>query len=116
MTFLEEVADKGTPVNRLLSFRFPARPEGLGRTDQLIFGSRYMIYRSIYDLYDLYDSRGLPPGRARSLRVFSRCAQSWRRWAPAAGNGTDNGLSYPPGTTQTVLVPFDKLAMFECMV
>eukprot|EP01050_Picozoa_sp_SAG11_P000461 SAG11_NODE_13_length_26388_cov_67.360341_33_plen_67_part_00 len=42
MTLMEEVASKGTPVNRPLSFDFPADVKAWAVTDQLMFGSRYM--------------------------------------------------------------------------
>ena len=105
MTLMAEVASTGTPVNRPLSFDFPSDPKAWLVTDQLMFGPRYMT-APVYHL----------GARARSV-YFPRgggCA-TWRRWAPAAGNGTDSTDSFAPGTTATVSVPFDELAMFECI-
>eukprot|EP01051_Picozoa_sp_SAG22_P007166 SAG22_NODE_494_length_9810_cov_2.202966_11_plen_153_part_00 len=105
MTLMEEVASKGTPVNRPLSFDFPTDTKAWAVTDQLMFGARYMT-APVYHL------------GARARPVYfpagGGCA-AWQRWAPAAGNGTASSQSFAPGSTATVSVPFDELAMFECM-
>jgi alpha-D-xyloside xylohydrolase len=105
MTLMEEVAANGTPVNRPLSFDFPADVHAWRVTDQFMFGPRYMT-APVYHL----------GARARAVYfpTGGDCA-AWKRWAPAAGNGTDSSRSFAPGTTATVSVPFDELAMFECM-
>ena len=75
MTLMEEVATKGTPVNRPLSFEFPADANAWNITDQFMFGPRYMT-APVYHL----------GARARSVYfpVGGGCA-TWKRWAPAAG-------------------------------
>ena len=106
MTLMEAVASDGTPVNRPLSFDFPADLKAWAVTDQLMFGPRYMT-APVYHL----------GARSRSV-YFPRGAGcvTWQRWAPAAGNSTSSsGQLFVPGTTVTLPVPFDELAMFECM-
>ena len=105
MGLMEEVAAKSTPSNRPLNFDFPADAKAWAATDQLMFGPRYMT-APVYHL----------GARARTVYFpVGGGGTAWRRWAPAAGNGTDSECSFAPGTTATVLVPFDELAMFECM-
>lgn len=106
MTLMEDVAAKGTPVNRPLSFEFPSDAAAWAVTDQFMFGPRYMT-APVYHL----------GARARSVYfpTGSDCV-AWKRWAPAAGsNGTEGSRSFHPGTTVTLTVPLDELAMFECM-
>ena len=105
MTLMEEVATTGTPVNRPLSFDYPADAKAWGITDQFMFGPRYMT-APVYHL----------GARDRSVYfpIGGGCAH-WKRWAPAAGNTTAANATYAPGTTATLSVPFDELAMFECM-
>ena len=104
MTLMQEVAAEGTPINRPLSFDFPADAHAWNVTDQLMFGPRYMT-APVYHL----------GARERSVYFPTGDCVLWKRWAPAAGNGTESSRSFSPGTTATVPVPFDELAMFECI-
>jgi alpha-D-xyloside xylohydrolase len=104
MTLMQEVASSGTPVNRPLHFDYPSDDRAWTVTDQFMFGPRFMT-APVYHL------------GARSRAVYfprAPCA-GWRRWAPGASNHSDSSQSYAPGTTATIAVPLDALALFECM-
>ena len=105
LTLMEEVAHSGTPVNRPLSFDFPHDAKAWAVTDQLMFGPRYMT-APVYHLGARSRSVYFPTGGG--------CG-AWRLWAPAADGAGAGARSFAPGTTATVPVPFDELAMFECM-
>jgi alpha-D-xyloside xylohydrolase len=105
MALMEDVAATGTPVNRPLSFEYPADAKAWKVTDQYMFGPTYMT-APVYH------------AGARNRSVYFPAAPNcgaWKRWAPAAGNSSDSDKSFSPGSSVNIPVPLDELAMFECV-
>lgn len=104
MQLMNEVAAKGTPINRPLSFEYPSDPHVWTVTDQFMFGPRYMT-APVYQL----------GARSRAVYFPIAACSVWKRWGPAAGNNASSNLTYGIGTIAEVPVPLDELAMFECV-
>jgi alpha-D-xyloside xylohydrolase len=103
MSLMREVAANGEPVNRPLSWDFPADSTAWFVTDELMFGPRYLV-APITDL------------GFRSRLVYFPHGPNCNVWLRVAANLTvDYRMRYMPGSTMNVSVALDELAIFECL-